>query len=305
MRVSTIAMLGAAIALAAVGLTVALAGAAAQQPAQHETATDVDGATHAPPVALSADGQGAVQLTVAEPTENPFGDGGEVDWLEPPARQTANKELLLRQYDVIDFKERKSSEVKILAALDDDTRLEFIETPLDQVIEFLKDQHDISIEFDRKALDDVGIGTDVPITRNLKGISLRSGLQIILADLDLTFIIKNEVLMITTIEAADAHLETHIYSLHRLGEVESEVLAEVIQNAIRPDTWRTIGPPDATSSPSGMKILRTPRLATIVPLPGCLVVTQSQQAHEEITDLLTQLERFGTSLRMLRRVSDD
>ena len=73
-----------------------------------------------------------------------------------------------------------AAEAKILAALEDDTRLEFVETPLNQVLQFLEDQHDIAIKLDTRALDDVGVGADAPITANLKGVSLHAGLQVLL-----------------------------------------------------------------------------------------------------------------------------
>ena len=303
MSTSTIVTSSVATALVVVGLTVALAGAAAQPPAQDEGSKRTVITTLAPPVALSPDGQVPVRLAAAEKKGDSDSSGG------APARsldlQLASDEMLRARYDVFDFKERSVTEQKIQAALDEDTSLEFIETPLDQVVAFLKDMHAIPIELDAGALDDVGIGTDVVITRNLKGISLRSGLQIILDDLELTYIIKHEVLMITTIEAADAHVETHVYSLHRLGDVDSEAFAKVIQNTIRPDTWRTTASPDKPPSTGGAKASKTPRLAAIEALPGCLVIKQSQHAHEEIIDLLTQLERFGTSMEMLQKVSDD
>lgn len=125
-----------------------------------------------------------------------------------------------------------SAEQRISEALNDDTRLEFIETPFDQVVEFLKDQHDINIELDRNALDDVGIGTDVPITRNLKGICLRSALRIMLKDLDLTYEIHNEVLLITTPEGAVAHARVKVYNVSALldeGERAESVAVPLMQ----------------------------------------------------------------------------
>ena len=56
----------------------------------------------------------------------------------------------------------------------------------------------IPIWIDKKALDDVGIGTDTPVTINLAGITLRSGLKIMLKELELTYVISDEVLKITT-----------------------------------------------------------------------------------------------------------
>ena len=302
MSTSTIATSSVATAFVVVGLTVALAGAAAQQPAQDEGSRNVVITGHAPPVALSPDGQVPVQLAVAETGEDPIAGGAAYG---EPSRQAAESELLRRQYDVIDFKELSVAEERTRAALDEDTRLEFIETPLDQVVDFLRDMHAISIEFDTRALDDVGIGTDVPITRNLKGIALRSALRLLLDDLDCTYIIKHEALMITTTEAADAYVETHVYSLHRLGDVDSEAVAKVIENTIRPDTWRTSASSDETSSSNEVKAQKKPRLAAVEALPGCLVIKQSQHAHEEVMDLLTQLERLNTSMEMLKEFPSD
>jgi hypothetical protein len=109
-----------------------------------------------------------------------------------------------------------AAEAKILAALDDKTQLEFIETPLNQVLEFLQDMHEMSIAIDTRALDDVGVGIDVPITRSLKGISLHSALQLLLRDLDLTYIVEDEVLMITTLAEAQARPEVRFYDVAKL-----------------------------------------------------------------------------------------
>lgn len=302
MSTSTVATSSVATAFAVVGLTVALAGAAAQQPAQDEGSRNVIVTTQSPPIASSPDGQIPVQLAVAE-TEGESASNGET--LDMVDQRTARDRMLRDRYDVIDFKERSAAEERIRAALDEDTRLDFIETPLDQVIDFLEELHGVSVEIDAKALDDVGIGTDVPITRKLEGISLRSALRLLLDDLELTYIIKHEALMITTTEAADAFVETHVYSLHRLGDVDSEALAKVIQNTIRPDTWRTNVSSDETASSKDVKAQMKPRLATVEAMPGCLVIKQSQHAHEEVMDLLMQLERLGTSMKMLQKVSDD
>jgi hypothetical protein len=62
---------------------------------------------------------------------------------------------------------------------------------------------------------------------------------------------------------------------------------------------------DETSSSNAGKAQKKPRLATIEALPGCLVINQSQHAHEEITDLLMQLDRYDTSMKMLRRPSNE
>ena len=69
------------------------------------------------------------------------------------------------------------SEMKIREALDEITTFEFIETPLADAIEYLKDAHEIPIRIDVKALSEAGVTRDAPITCNIKGITLRSALR--------------------------------------------------------------------------------------------------------------------------------
>jgi hypothetical protein len=79
-------------------------------------------------------------------------------------------------------------------------------------VEYLKVRHDIEIQLDGKALSEAGIGSDVPITRSLKGITLRSALNVLLADLDMTFVVDNAVLTITTTAQA-RKVQSYVFSL--------------------------------------------------------------------------------------------
>ena len=115
------------------------------------------------------------------------------------------------KYSSMDLASRGAAEKKITEALKSPTTLEFMETPLTDVVDYLKDLHKIEIQLDNKALGDVGVAPDTPITRNLKGVSLRSALRLMLRELDLTYLIDNEVLLITTPEQADARLATKVY----------------------------------------------------------------------------------------------
>ena len=89
-------------------------------------------------------------------------------------RLTARRQ---EKYKAMDLAARGAAEKKITDELHSPTTLEFIETPLADVVDYLKDLHNIEIQIDNKALEDVGGSTDTPITRNLKGISLRSALR--------------------------------------------------------------------------------------------------------------------------------
>ena len=139
----------------------------------------------------------------------PFPDEPPITYPDPEVWQ----ELTLRRkkYASIDLAKRGGAEEKIFAELDNNTKLEFVETPLNEVIDYLKDLHQIEIQIDEKALKDVGIDSKTAVTKNLSGISLRSALRLMLKEMDLTYVIRDEVLLITTPEEANAKLVTKVY----------------------------------------------------------------------------------------------
>jgi uncharacterized protein YfaS (alpha-2-macroglobulin family)/TolA-binding protein len=177
---------------------------------------------------------------------------------------------------------------KILKALNSPTQLEFIETPLHDVVSFLKDYHGIEIQIDRKALDDVGIGSDTPITRDLKGITLRSALQLMLRDLDLTYVIQDEVLLITTPEQAETRQETVVYPVGDLvaayrdasGQTSRDFdsLIELITTTIQPTTWDEVG------GPGSIDVFENGQ---------ALVLTQTGEVHNQLAAFLATLRRAG------------
>ena len=66
--------------------------------------------------------------------------------------------------------EKPSAERKIEAELEKPTELDVLETPLQDIVDFLKRRHGIEIQIDRRALDEVGLDpSTLPITKRLKG----------------------------------------------------------------------------------------------------------------------------------------
>ena len=94
--------------------------------------------------------------------------------------------------------------VRIAEALKQATQLEFVETPLNDVVEYLKDLHKVEIQLDEKAIKRAGISLDTPVTVTFKGVSLQSALRLLLRQLDLDYAIRDEVLFITTAREAAA-----------------------------------------------------------------------------------------------------
>jgi hypothetical protein len=132
--------------------------------------------------------------------------GGDV-WRELSARR-------IEKYGAADLSRRGPAEKKIDEALKSPTAIEFVQTPLGDVIDYLKDLHKIEIQLDKKELEGMSIGPDTLVTVSLKGISLRSALRLFLDDLGLKFVVHDEVLLITSPPKADNEfLTTRTYPL--------------------------------------------------------------------------------------------
>jgi len=112
--------------------------------------------------------------------------------------------------------DKRTAEARIEEELNKQTTLEVVETPLKDVVAFIQDNHSIPIVLKTKQLEEVGISLDIPITKNLKGIRLRSALNLILDDLDLTYFVKDEVLQISTPDDAQSTMETRVYDCRDL-----------------------------------------------------------------------------------------
>ncbi len=128
-----------------------------------------------------------------------------INWIRRSSIPTpkSGKELTARRrekYSATELSRRSPAEEKIAEALKQPTQIEFVETPLKDVIDYLKDLHHIEIQLDSAALKEEGIDENTPVTKNLKGISLRSALKLMLDEMHLTYVIHNDVLLITSQE---------------------------------------------------------------------------------------------------------
>ena len=140
----------------------------------------------------------------------PFPDDVPIMYPDPRVWQELTQRRR-EKYRSVDLASQGPAEKRINEQLNAPTQMEFIDTPLSDVIEYLKDLHGIEIQLDKKKLEELGVASDTPITRSLKGVTFRSALRLILHELDLTYLVDNEVLLITTQEAADQKLKTKVY----------------------------------------------------------------------------------------------
>ncbi|MFP6617548.1 MAG: hypothetical protein VCB26_14185, partial [Candidatus Hydrogenedentota bacterium] len=155
---------------------------------------------------------------------------------------------------------------------------DFAEVPLNDVIAFVGSTSNIDTVIDFRALVDMGIPSDAPITCHQKDISLRSFLRIVLGELGLTHEIHNGALWITTREEAEANMSVRTYAvgdLIRMGVEFGEPaygcdsLMELIMGFLEPDSWDQLGGPGAIDA-----------------IYGTLVVSHVGEIHERLAQFL-------------------
>jgi type II secretory pathway component GspD/PulD (secretin) len=113
--------------------------------------------------------------------------------------------------------------------------LTFNNTPLEDAMKTIEDYigDNICINFDTTALAQAGIRKDRPLTQHFNNIALRSVLNILLKDAELTYIIKDQVILITTEEYARGKQKTVVYNVTDLvTPIENHVSPmQVLQEA--------------------------------------------------------------------------
>lgn len=189
---------------------------------------------------------------------------------------------------------------QIRAVLSQPMTAEFREVPLAQAIHQLQELRDIPILIDVPALEDFGIGTDTPVTlKQFRDLPLSSILHFLLSDLDLTWVVEDDVLMITTTEEAESKLQIGLYPVGDLvgplaasetadcwgNSCDFDSLVETITASIGPDSWDSVGGPGAIAG-----VMR----------PPVLVVAQTEQVHTSMNTLLRELRRVRAFERRAR-----
>ena len=153
--------------------------------------------------------------------------------------------------------------------------LDFQEIPLNQIIDVISEEHGITIVFDRQGLESLAISEETEITIKLSNLPLKSVLNLMLAQVeDLTYLVNNDVLMITTRDVADSYLETRIYDVNRIG-LNSDTITKVLEATVEHDSWSVNGTGEGMCEPISN---------------GLISISQTQAVHERIAAFLAELQ---------------
>lgn len=107
----------------------------------------------------------------------------------------------------------------LLKALQTPITLSFKDQPIQAILEEFEKKYGISIEVDKRGLDQAQLNYDTPVSINARGQSLRSVLKKMLGDVGLTFTIRKEGLRVTTPELAASDMVVRAYYIGDLLQV--------------------------------------------------------------------------------------
>ncbi len=123
---------------------------------------------------------------------------------------------------------RNPKERAIEYRLEQPIQFGFRETALGEAIRMLSALSNVPIFADERALRESNIGLDQALTMDCNGLSMKSGLKILLDKIGLTYVIRDESLLITTADKAQRNFRRAVYPVADLViPIEDHPLPEV------------------------------------------------------------------------------
>ena len=180
---------------------------------------------------------------------------------------------------------RRSADDAIRQALRKEVTLWYKSVPLTAVADDLEFKLGVPVRLDAVGLRQAGIDSTTEVSFVISKCSAKSAVFHLLRPLDLMAITEHETLWITSPQVAESRLKTKVYDVADLvssaGDSDEEpsefsALIEVIQTAVDPRLWDENG---------GSGSIREFKGAGI----KAIVVSQTENAHDELADLLEQL----------------
>ncbi len=177
------------------------------------------------------------------------------------------------------------------------TSLSYADLTLQGLASELREQFHINVMLDQGGLNDVGLSVSTRLENvDLSDVILEEAIELMLEPLELSFYVRSEVVIVTTPEKVEDHLDTVVYPVGDLVAVSSgaaisagrffsrsidhdyDTLVEVITSSIEPDTWDEVGGAGA-----------------IEPYPHkrTLVISQTRRGHRLVRKLLADLRSVG------------
>jgi len=121
----------------------------------------------------------------------------------------------------------KESYQRVEAELSCKTSIRMKQMPLAKALRAVSDAHQVAIVLNRRSLQSSKVNLATPITINVHSVSLRVGLRMLLAKVDLDYITKDEVIQVTTKDDALRQPITLVYVLGPDAAVNKKLLESI------------------------------------------------------------------------------
>lgn len=224
-----------------------------------------------------------------------------------------------------DLARRSKPEARITEALNSPVDFSIEPQALKDALAFIAARYQMPVLIDQKALDDANVDVTTEVKLNAPGIELRDALALMLAQLSapLGFDIEHGVLMISTVDKINEHLEMIVYDCRDLVNVpalETPALAERGPAGAAGQAMWQFGGASGQAQPAAKKghpekssdraTKRLPFIQMVISatgtefwdeegtsiseLGGLLIVRQNPRIHERIKNLLA-------SIRLMRK----
>ena len=170
---------------------------------------------------------------------------------------------------------------RIESALESDVNVEFVGSSLQDAVEYWSDLCQIPIRIKTRELEEEGISPEEEFSLILAGIRMSDALDIIIGNEigDLTYVVENDVVWVTSLSDADSGLTTRLYPVPA-GLAATEVGTMLVEHRLAPDVC-------------GPRVAENGRVSAV---GNTLVVTQSHSGHRVVKDFLGLLEGLEGSI---------
>jgi hypothetical protein len=160
--------------------------------------------------------------------------------------------------------------------------LDYVDTPLNVVVKDLQKQFAIPIMLDKAALETAGLREDEPVTVEVRDVSVKSALAVLLRNLNLTYVVDNEMLIVTTPEEAERHLCLCLFDVRDL--VKRGLSLDVLVETLKESTSYIDGS-ICTEGRSYFSLRAIP--------PGTLIAAVDQPTRDVLRDLLAAIRELN------------
>jgi RNA polymerase sigma-70 factor (ECF subfamily) len=150
---------------------------------------------------------------------------------------------------------------------------------VEHLLDSFRTSYGLNIVIDRPALNAAGVSLKHPVSLHLDCVNLKTVLTAILAQVELTYTVRDGIIVVTTPDAAAGKPVRQVYPVAGLvgRDPNAETLIRLITRSIKPASWDMMGGSGTID---------------YYPLGQALVVSQTPDVQEQIADFLAMLRRL-------------